>query len=238
MKFCPIIHNALEAEDFKGIVMVLAHEALARSSMLQALEENRHEHYLIIDNGVAEGKSVPFSMIVDLMHQLDAQEIVMPDVLRDFGATMTLFEKYQSMVPVNKRTLVLQAHDLDEAKENWRILRDGPHWRKFHTIAIPKHLGRDARRGLLRFMNGRWPPDGHPVHLLGATGNILDEIDAYTATGIPRSMDSSAPQAFAQVREDVGYHLIEPSFAEVAEYEHGKALRNLRRIRKACRAYS
>jgi hypothetical protein len=165
--------------------------------------------FVIMDNGAAEvaaHEAAPtnFEEVVRLADLIGADEICMPDVLRDRRATLALIEstKAPNLVPPTRRMFIPQGNSPQEWLAGFRDLLK--RW-KCVSIGIPKHLerfgdGTHSGRWLIcaALQQGRaykyWN-----FHLLGCYDNPLKEFKPI-AKDFPwvRGMDSGVAAAYAQ----------------------------------------
>lgn len=157
--------------------------------------------FVMVDNGAAEPEDerVRFDLIVDACRQIRADEIVLPDVLRDKEATIEATVSNAVHVAPPNRVIVPQGSTIDEWVECLKILDDKLEG-KYATIGIPKHLelcegGRIAalNKAPLNIL------DEHHIHLFGVLENPHREIsNALKAYPWIRSIDTGAAIAWAQ----------------------------------------
>jgi len=186
-------------------------------------------HYVILDNSVVElGSAVTFDDLIEAAEQINATEIILPDVLDNREATLKLaedclskawlkglFRKYKFMV-------VPQGDTFPEFIQCYKDLCDLP---GKCTIGIPKRLGRffkheetDSRtRGLGRYfalleMERRGIINtSKPHHLLGIYDNPL-EIHLLSKYNWIRGVDTQLP--FWAASEGIRFHPTEGMLQE------------------------
>jgi hypothetical protein len=159
-------------------------------------------HFIIVDNGAAEPieERVPFHNVVHASLELGADEIILPDVMRDTYATLDASRspKVLQMVPQHKRMVVPQGRDW----EGWRyclitlVASVLP-----VSIGIPKHL-EDLPGGRKRAIRTIVRLGYHKrcnIHLLGVRAHPFKEVVECLEVfeGI-RGIDTGAPIAYAQ----------------------------------------
>lgn len=136
--------------------------------------------YIILDNGIAEGTSFGLVDLLDMADYIDADEIVVPDVMGDGLATCELVKRFEEG---------LLAKTLD--KYAFMAVAQGKTWSEvfscveyylsqdwINTIAFPRCLqsfGSDARLEVLEHWAREIQDSDKEVHLLGSTA-MLDEI--------------------------------------------------------------
>jgi hypothetical protein len=157
--------------------------------------------FLIVDNGAAEEDTVSFELIVEAANEVGADEIILPDVLRNADATIkaTCTQRYLDWVPPRRRMIVPQGDSWDE----WEYcLRTIDHYLrgKYAAIGLPKHLERlpGGRSYALTALIRRAFQHTHHIHLLGIWGDAFREIKVAkdTYSGV-RGIDSGLAAAAA-----------------------------------------
>lgn len=162
-------------------------------------------HYIILDNGAAEGKLRPAGVIMNSAELFSADEVVAPDVLGDFHQTHALvadfmnnfddYCKYYSIRP--KVQAVLQGQTFGERAELLKYYSTHP---DIKVIGIPKvtirEKGDPIRAEIARYIQQRYP-GRFEIHLLGASPYFPTELlDVDFPKGI-RSTDSTLPYKLA-----------------------------------------
>lgn len=157
-------------------------------------------HFLIVDNGAAEPEEerVPFEQIVDRARELEVDEIVLPDVMRDSEATIIATMKHRHLVPSRMRMVVPQGDSWDEWKYCLYELVD---YCDPASIGIAKHLERlpGGRAFACKLIKKRGFHNRHHIHLLGIWRYPYAEPYA-CAKALPgiRGLDTGAPIAYMQ----------------------------------------
>lgn len=157
--------------------------------------------FIMVDNGAAEpeGERVEWYEVSRAAGYINADEIVLLDVLKD--AEQTVFHTLASArgVPERHRCIVPQGGTLGEwlhcYTELHRLL-DG----RYATIGIAKHLERleGGRAEALRMLPG-YAKTNYNIHLFGIWQAPHDEIRACRKVWPRiRGIDSGAPIAYAQ----------------------------------------
>lgn len=189
-----------------GYHLVLAQELMRSEEYRKYYRAlGRLGHFIIIDNGAAERDTPPFSKVVQLAAYVQASEIVMPDTVLDWEATVGNFtDEALALVPSRKRMIVPQGSNIEE----WFLCLDAMLDKcKFsiESIGLSKYhegvfLGGRAAV-LARLLDEYGPLLEHiHIHILGiATGDPYAEVAALHAVfpGI-RGVDTAAPVAWAQ----------------------------------------
>lgn len=166
--------------------------------------------FVMVDNGAAEPgeERVPFREIVRAADSIEADEIVMPDVLRDRLGTLELLKDTDTLrlVHPRQRCLVPQG---DTWNEWLQCLDYMVEHIPFATIGIPKHLEQleGGRKYALKHIVQRCYHKHYHVHLLGVWKHPFTEIgQAIETLPMVRGIDTAAPVAYAQnhsfIRDD------------------------------------
>lgn len=176
---------------------------------------NRHLRgdFIMVDNGAAEPSEerVPFSEIVHAADTVGADEIVMPDVLRDKQGTLELLRDIDTirLVHPRQRCLVPQGATLSEWLQCLDYMIE---YIPFATIGIPKHLEaiEGGRKCALEQIIRQGYHKHYHVHLLGVWKHPFTEIgQAIETLPTVRGIDTAAPIAYAQnrsfIRDDVHF---------------------------------
>lgn len=155
--------------------------------------QDHDDQFVIVDNGVIElGHSLK---VADLYHAawlVDAQLIVMPDTIDDAAATI----KQTARALVELRTLdhaidtmgVVQGKTFEECMECARSLVDlGVDWLS-PPRGLTKNLG--TRVKLVKALASEF---GLPMHILGFSDNIEDDLMAAVAHRSVRGIDAATP---------------------------------------------
>lgn len=161
--------------------------------------------HIIVDNGAAENEVPPFMWLVEAAKRIGADEIILPDVLRDGEATyrMTCAKEVLEAVPPPKRFIVPQGTDyrswwscLTKIKQNLNG--------QFATIGLPKHMEAwdGGRARALQMLVDCGIAKNYHIHMLGIYANPWKEIEAVKKVwrGI-RGLDTGLPVACAQQLE-------------------------------------
>ena len=159
-------------------------------------------HYIIVDNGAAESDTLPFKQIVEIANKIGADEIAMPDVLRDMERTVIATRKAIGLVPKTKRMLIPQGKDWAAWNECVKqlMLKGGK------SLGIPKLLEQypGGRARALDYLVTKGIHKEIDVHLLGANENPLNEISVLqNQFSWIRGIDTGAPVAYAQQNIDM-----------------------------------
>lgn len=209
MKYAVIGHPdalAVSAVRRRGYHFALGQELLRSDGYLQFYKDARSNgSFIIVDNGAAEADTPPFSWVVAIAKSIDADEVILPDVLKDSEATFRSTCDYGvlSLVPAPRRFVVPQG----DSWEEWgaclsKIVMnlDG----RFATIGLAKHLERlqGGRARAMQMLKDRGLHVRFNVHMLGVWEDPWKEVNAVRAVwrGV-RGIDSGLPIACAQRNE-------------------------------------
>ena len=178
-------------------------------------KQRKADSFLIMDNGVIEGKPMPFEECVRRAELINADEIVLPDVYKDnhgtYNAVKEAIDYYVAHDMLNNRFRLMVVPQGD-SMEDWLdcamhlITSFGVH---ISTIGIPKHLidtckERDGRLIAISNLYDRLPNlHEWDIHLLGCWKTPLEVLVCAKASEqgiIPniRSCDSAIPYVYAR----------------------------------------
>ena len=178
-------------------------------------------HFIMMDNGAAEGERLDNKDLIEAAGIIGADEVVMPDVLRDKHGTINATRAALSLVPERNRAMAPQGADWFEWEACAKILVSYG----CATICIPKLYegypgGRAHALAIIRGYHWDWD---HNIHLLGCYNDPVREIVlAHKHTPWIRSVDTGAPVAYAQAdkslwdegHESLDWHK-EPNMAQM-----------------------
>jgi hypothetical protein len=155
--------------------------------------------FSIIDNGAAEGEPVSAKYLLERANMICADEIVLPDVLKDGHATIVASteEWLLDSIPSRSRMVVPQGDSWGE----WEWCLDSLLQRASPaTIGVPKWIEGELPGGRLRALKHireRGLDGRYNIHLLGLARPPLREIRELNFPFV-RSIDTSLPIALAQ----------------------------------------
>lgn len=166
---------------------------------------DRDDCFVIMDNGAAEGEMVSTEKLFDKAWTFNADEVVVPDVIKDMRSTLARVGQFMtnSDKPTMGYMLVVQGTTWKEVTTCIdTYLEEYP----YCTIGIPRHLlttlqDKNARCKLVEYIGGRGvihmlgtnPAAPKEVRLLGQKfGDVVRGIDSslpynYTAAGLELS---------------------------------------------------
>jgi hypothetical protein len=162
--------------------------------------------FVILDNGVAEGKQIDFKEILDIADNFGVNEVVLPDVMGDAVATMNAASRaiyvHGMHYPVHYM-YVLQGQTIEEVLLSARFAAS---FGSVKTLGIPRHLietlGDERARWriadrIFRDLNRQMAT--RSIHLLGMHPTVPREME-YGPRWLKhmiRGFDTSAPYNFA-----------------------------------------
>lgn len=187
--------------------LVLAQQLLFEPDYISYYKAKRiRGDFIIVDNGAAElGESLPFDDVLQAAEQINADEICLPDKLKDADRTLDLHYKYYQKVPSYRRMAIPQGKD---GKEWLYCLDELLDILDFFSVGVPKHLD-DSSEGRM-FVLGEMERRGYHkmfhVHLLGCNKAPLYEVKL-VQKNFPwvRGIDTAAPLAYAQASQTLNY---------------------------------
>jgi hypothetical protein len=162
--------------------------------------------FVILDNGVAEGKHIDFKEILDIADHYGVDEVVLPDVMGDAVATMNAASRaiyvHGMHYPVHYM-YVLQGQTIEEVMFSARFALS---FGSVRTLGVPRHLIEtlDDKRARWRvvdlIMLHNWRQmHGRKIHLLGMNQTAPREMETapHWLKKRVRGFDTSAPYNFA-----------------------------------------
>ena len=170
--------------------MYLAH-TLINNPKLQLEIAQKRESYKILDNGAYElGASILTQDVIDIAYRMDAQEVVLPDVMFDYQKTIisTLNALEFMMTALGKIPFnlmaVVQGRTLDEYEKCLEVFKE---IKEITTIGIPKKFLRKevgnvpAAQQICAIKRAAWAnhikehvvPD-KDIHLLGLAWHLME----------------------------------------------------------------
>lgn len=233
--------NGFKIVEFYGLAyhLVLAQKVL-EDPEYAAFYRNRHRigHYIILDNGEAEGEKLDLPDLLLAARRVGADEIVMPDTQRDRRETVHQFYMACGEIPRRQRFAVPQGNSWSEWMECvYRMLSTG-----VRTIGIAKLYedysgGRAHALRVLADMGAHLDVD---IHLLGCYENPLVEVVRAQRMGIPiRGIDTAAPIAHAQCHPPIGMQDVKQhhSYLWGGAYDETTATSNTAEMIAQCTSY-
>ncbi len=208
MKFAPILPiGMLEKHQTEDLLLVLPH--LLQTSTTYKEFHTKATNFKILDNGAAESRRVGISELLDLAGEIEADEVVLPDVIGDMEATVAVFKSLPTWVwdTDQKYQAVLQGKNVDELRKCLDLYE--PKVGVITTIAFPRALNRDnpyGRREAINELYEEVHEYGFEIHCLGAS-HPADEAKELALMGCVRSIDTSLPAVFGleKAELDSGY---------------------------------
>ncbi len=236
----PSIGEELFYENKLSYHMALAQYLISDAGYLKMYKMLRkcvNGAFIIVDNGAAEGDRQSFDMVVKVADEIEADEIVMPDMLRNGPDTvrMSTDPAAQRIVPPKKRFVVPQGRNLNEWTDCLTMLEREM---DFRTIGVPKHLISSpcgSRNPYLDHLEMFGYPDRYDIHLLGL--NSLTELhDIVQSYPWIRGVDSGMPVAWAQAQMKLSsLYDVKHSLSWSAVFDFNLASQNVETILEVCR---
>jgi hypothetical protein len=195
--------------------------------------------FIIVDNGAAEEDTPPFIHIVGQASAVGADEIILPDVLKDGELTVRAMQdsRAASLVPARYRFVVPQGKSWDEVlycMTAIHTLLAG----EYQTIGIPKHMEElpgGRAYGIKLLMEAGYGNKYH-MHMLGVYGDAHTEIAAAlrvhpSIRGIDSGLAVAATQRAKRVTSGMRYSL---SWGTVSPANTKLLAENIYTIEKWC----
>lgn len=197
----PRYQHLLDAQGM-GYHFVLGQELIRSQVYREQYKARRLKalgQFVIVDNGAAENEVPDFMQVAYVAKEIQADEIILQDVLTDSDATVEATVKSAHWVQPRKRFIVPQGTSVDE----WmNCLYNLEQRIAFATIGIPKHMDRYddcSRPQILRALVKEGFADKYNIHLLGINAYPYMEVEsALQAYPEVRGIDTGAPVAYAQ----------------------------------------
>lgn len=174
----------------------------------------RPQQFIILDNGAAEGLTWSLADLHAMSYDYEADEIVLPDVLKDMQQTLQLVTESLDWLRANytypdrspfQYMVVVQGTNADELRHFIREVAwlDSSHWIK--TWGIPRHLLKTCRNKAIRLEVAEWLMGDmtRQVHLLGTTPEWIREGQFASRQVNIRSIDTSAPYVYGLAGQDL-----------------------------------
>ncbi len=201
-------------------LLLLAHDVLAHKIRYKELVQNAWDMHIgdafvIMDNSTIElGKPMNASLVIEAAQFVNANCIVLPDVIGDMEATKALIdanlnEFMHAGIPLMK---IPQGKDTRELIEcvDWMYAFDSgigdiDYW------AVPRWVANQigSRKPLIQYINARTSYKCK-IHLLGMSEHISDDISACLLENV-MGIDSANPVVFGQAKKrmehDVYIHM-------------------------------
>lgn len=158
--------------------------------------------YVILDNGAADSGLWPWKELLVLAENINATEVVLPDVIGYPNKTWALVEKVWKDRDTSRRYMyVIHGRDIGVLVAHALIAQD----MGVHTIGIPRHLVTslrfDARIRVAEALLQARPRNKqhYDIHFLGTNPHWMQEVKfaEEILPGEIRGLDTSAPYVYA-----------------------------------------
>lgn len=155
--------------------------------------------YLIVDNSAYEfDRAIPWRQVTHMAMNLKAQEVVLPDALRDSVQTYEMSREALRQTPTVFRVMMVPQGG-DRREWEWCLTRlldayDSSAHTKAPVIGLSKvyEKWREGRYGLLEYLTGMREKFHFDVHMLGMTTPVSLEAICRAFPWV-RSIDSAKP---------------------------------------------
>jgi hypothetical protein len=193
--------------------LVLAQVVRSDDEYRRMYEGVSSDHYVILDNGAAEGEIVSDDELIRTAVRLGVDEIVLPDVIGDYVATISRAEKFLDEQPHNGAFGFMGVVQGNNQAELRKCIDDYGAMQEVRAIGLPRHLlnllSSDLGRiCLLQYLERDYgDPKGYPfaVHLLGTNPTWPNEIETIAKThSWVRGVDTSMPYNWAIAKNTLG----------------------------------
>lgn len=163
--------------------------------------------FVVLDNGLAEGRPASSEALLTYAKRIRAQEVVLPDALRNTEKTLELVTTFfKNYAPLDHNYMaVVQGKNIMELRYSIDQYCRMPY---VHTLGIPRHLLETIETKSCRIDLATWIYDTYPnrfdIHFLGTNPVWLSEIRfASKYTPFVRSVDSSMPFSYTLAGEEL-----------------------------------
>lgn len=159
---------------------------------------------IIMDNSLIElGYAIDTSMLIDACHIVGARYAVMPDKLKEADQTYDMSEKgFKELfkkAPEIKPVFVVQGANIMQCLElSVRFLKLADIHGINYMLSVPRVLG-DTLGSRKELIASIWK-QGVPMHLLGFSNNLLDDVACSRMPGVV-GIDSASPIRVALQRK-------------------------------------
>jgi len=167
-------------------------------------------NFIILDNGEAEGAQVDFETLISYAAELDADEVVLPDVMKDAQRTIHRIEEFLQWYDNSEWgggrrrnfMFVAQGTTYEEVQSMMgEVMEDKEMSKNISAVGIPRHLvetlnDNQARVELAYYFHERYSNSDYApvaIHFLGASPVYVEEVGDLQSIGIGRGMDTSLP---------------------------------------------
>lgn len=208
--------------------MVLAQHLKDVQYANQYKAAKRKGDFIMLDNGAAEGEMVSISWLKEMAELIDADEIVMPDALRDSNKSIQLYAQHHSAFPSNKKVVIVHGTSTDEmvaCLRSYMTINPG-----FTTVGIPKYSYAFSTREEITKKVIQAAGHLYNIHWFGIYSNPFKEVIAAKQSGA-RSIDSGAAVAYAQHGIDISSDIHAPLLWDV-KYSESIAHANILRLQE------
>lgn len=224
MRVAIIPPNGLErlalASDYHLVLPV----ELTRAAYFKVYHEAKtYGHYIILDNGAAEGRLTTLSHELQLADALGGvNEIVLPDVLGNMQETLSYARGCRSTVEKveqdYKFTAVIQGRDAAECTRCFQAYYDMP-W--VDKIALPRHLSNNIRPAFrVDFIESNAADINErfgQVHCLGSA-NYWKEICLLSEHPLVQGLDTSLPIGAGLSGIDIAHYKAQEEYRRPDDY--------------------
>lgn len=173
--------------------LLIAPLILQREEAYLTFFEHRPDQFVIVDNGVIEqGYPLAVPLLYRAIRMVNADVLVLPDTIDDGKMTAKQVRKalpeYRRMDTETDVMGVVQGETFEECMECARqLVEAGVDW-----LAVPRGLTPNlgSRVELVQALGDAY---WLPMHILGFSNNILDDMAAATAHERVRGIDAATP---------------------------------------------
>jgi hypothetical protein len=207
MKFAPIVPinylNAIKDRDYHLVLPHLLEEFDYRDAYRAA------EGFKILDNGEAEGMRMLPDQLFRYAEMIGATEIVIPDVLRDSDATITMMDEFAAIAkthPEYEYMAVVQGSTMPDIMKCVNAFMQNADW--ISRLAFPRawfDFHRGLRTSMAESLHEPILQAFHGIHCLGANSFVREPVmlssipDPNPIHGIDTSLPAYAAAAGLEI---------------------------------------
>ncbi len=203
----PLLEQLHDNQILGNYLLLLAHDVLEHPrgyiDLIDALEPisphhiDHGEQFIIMDNGVIElGHALPVTEVIEAANLIDADCIIIPDVLGDFVGTQKLVVSQSSVL----RNSGFPLMKLPQGKNLTELISCADWMRSYLPVpkgdpdywGVPRWISNKlGTRASMVYYIGMRDPDPK-IHLLGMSRNLDDDMFCTTMRGV-MGVDSANP---------------------------------------------
>lgn len=164
--------------------------------------------FVVLDNGLAEGKPATPTDLMTHAAVMGASEVVLTDVMRDADATIKVVKAFFNGQEIPTQHRYMAVAQGTKSEDYFRCVEEFSKLSHVKTVGLPRHMLETLGIKAVRIDLAHWIEDHYPnrfdIHLMGANPVWLPEVrNASKYAPFIRSVDTSMPFSYAIEREDL-----------------------------------